>query len=253
MECFDEKNKKEFNNLLKKLQQQITEKKMIIEGSGSCPPSEIKKRVSSKDSQSYFNNFETPKVTNPESRFYNNTSMSKDNTSGVRPQSLWTGSAKVNQDLYRRGVLKVQNNLNISNSLQRVLKMMTPEQIKEFKNRRDYNIKKFKNTKYISPFGVKEMIVQARKQNATAKKIKNHKDYLKFGGNYRFKNRKTSGKSRKHTLPKWKKRSLASDTSGSQKCKRSVKASKSGARKANKSKISDSGFKNFKDSSSVLR
>jgi hypothetical protein len=198
---------------------------MIIEGSGSCPPSEIKNRVHSKDSQSYlenkivqyFNNFETPKVTNPDYRFCNSASINKNNTSATKPQSLWMGSAKVNQDLYRRGVLNIQNNLNISNSLQRVLKKMTPGQIKEFNNRRDYNIKKFKNTKYISPFGVKEGIIQSRKQNTTAKKMKNQKDYSKFGGNYRFKNRKTSGKSRKHTLPKWKKRSLASDTSGSQK------------------------------------
>lgn len=244
LKCLDKNNNKEFKTLLSKLHKQIVEKRMKID-SPSYPHSSEKNIQPSKDAQSYldqkiskyFNQFETPQVKNNQSKY--GSSAKRDSSSMTKANSKWTNSNKISQNIYNRGIFKFRNN-NTSSSLKRVLEKINPSQLRNIKNRVGF-LKKGKNQKVPSPFAVKERVSYYRKPNTTAKKIKGQLP-SNIGGNYQFKNRKVSSKTRKNTESKWKKRSRASDTSGSHKNKHYVKDSRSGARKlSNKSKPSDAG------------
>ena len=234
---------------------------MIIDNPSSRLSSESKEVQTYKDTKAnltnkftqYFNEFETPQVTKMNARVGYSAQVQKNNSSVTKANTNWSNSSKVKQHIYSKGLFKYRNP-NVSASLKRVLEQINPSELKNIKNRREYNMKKLKNPKFPSPFGMKERALYFRKPSTAFKKPKQSKEISrKIGSNYHFKYRKTSTKTRKFTDSKWKKRSITSETSNSQKKKFSAKGSRSGIRKPfSKSKVSESNSKYIKDNSAIL-
>ena len=165
----------------------------------------------------------------------------------------WNNSAKPNRNIGEKWILRFRNPAHLSSSLKRLLKQMNGSELKAMNNKGLYG-SYLAASKLPSPFINRNNSKDTRKANKKQKKIKATKTPFKhIESNVGFVGRKASSKYRRSSICKSKKRSLASDTSNSNKKNYIVKGKKIESKKVlSKSKVSESWTKNHKDNSIVF-